>query len=310
MAASLYESKKLEGYLISAANLAEAAGWCGGTPDPVANTIDLDGKEGFVQVGAGQYIIKDLEGEFHVYKPADFIALYGSEGSLSAPMPVVLGADSVIAASANVVSSADAASDVTLGGGYFKAAVDTVDQPHVQIVGLLARASMAVGALDAYGLQSHLTLGAGAESSGNMTAISGKTILGSDNAGGIVSAGLFTVEGAHTPNTGYGVWVDVVDASLDAGIEINANGGTLDAGIKLDKMGAGAITKDIVMQNGESIDNATDGLINHSGDIGVGGTKVVGAQVAAIGLDAKTDTQKITDIIAALRAHGLLGPDA
>lgn len=33
-------------------------------------------------------------------------------------------------------------------------------------------------------------------------------------------------------------------------------------------------------------------------------------EVAAIGLDAKTDTQKITDIIAALRAHGLIGPNA
>jgi len=310
MAASLYEAKKIEGYLLSAANLAEAATWCGGTADAIAGTVTLDAEEGLFQAGIGQYITKDLQGRFYVWKPADFLALYGSEGSLAAPMPVVLDSDSVIAASASVVSSADAAADVTLGGGYFKAAVDTVDQPHVQIVGLLARASMAFDALDAYGLQSHLTLAAGAESAGNLTAISGKTILGGNNAGGIVSAGLFTVEGAFTPNTGYGVWIDDVDAQLDAGLEINCNNGRLAAGIKLDKMGTGAITRDIVLQNGESIDNATDGLINHVGNIGVAGVKVVGAQVAAIGLDAKTDTQKITDIIAALRAHGLLGPNA
>lgn len=37
---------------------------------------------------------------------------------------------------------------------------------------------------------------------------------------------------------------------------------------------------------------------------------VVGTQVPAIGLDAKTDSEKITAIIAALRAHGLMGPNA
>ena len=42
----------------------------------------------------------------------------------------------------------------------------------------------------------------------------------------------------------------------------------------------------------------------------VGAVKVVGAQVAAIGLNAKSDAAKITDIITALRAHGLIGPNA
>jgi len=37
---------------------------------------------------------------------------------------------------------------------------------------------------------------------------------------------------------------------------------------------------------------------------------VVGPQVPAIGLDAKTDSEKINAIIAALRAHGLMGPNA
>jgi len=42
----------------------------------------------------------------------------------------------------------------------------------------------------------------------------------------------------------------------------------------------------------------------------VAGTNVVGTQVSAIGLNAKSDANKITDIITALRAHGLIGPDA
>lgn len=42
----------------------------------------------------------------------------------------------------------------------------------------------------------------------------------------------------------------------------------------------------------------------------INNVQVVGAQVAAIGLDAKSDADKITDIITALRAHGILGPNA
>lgn len=34
------------------------------------------------------------------------------------------------------------------------------------------------------------------------------------------------------------------------------------------------------------------------------------APVASIGLNEKTDSQKITDIITALRTHGILGPNA
>ncbi len=51
-------------------------------------------------------------------------------------------------------------------------------------------------------------------------------------------------------------------------------------------------------------------LISAATQFQIGATKVVGAQVAAIGLNAKSDANKITDIIAALRSHGLLGPDA
>jgi hypothetical protein len=55
-----------------------------------------------------------------------------------------------------------------------------------------------------------------------------------------------------------------------------------------------------------TINAAVNALVSYA----VAGTKVVGAQVASIGLDAKSDANKITDIIAALRAHGLLGANA
>jgi hypothetical protein len=45
-------------------------------------------------------------------------------------------------------------------------------------------------------------------------------------------------------------------------------------------------------------------------ELKVSTVKVIGEQVAAIGLDAETDANKITAIIAALRAHGLMGPNA
>jgi hypothetical protein len=47
-----------------------------------------------------------------------------------------------------------------------------------------------------------------------------------------------------------------------------------------------------------------------SGVYKVNATQVVGAQVASIGFNAKSDSAKIADLIAILRAHGLAGPDA
>lgn len=46
------------------------------------------------------------------------------------------------------------------------------------------------------------------------------------------------------------------------------------------------------------------------GSILVNGVQVLSDQVPAIGLDAKSDADKITDLIAALRAHGIIGPNA
>jgi hypothetical protein len=45
-------------------------------------------------------------------------------------------------------------------------------------------------------------------------------------------------------------------------------------------------------------------------EVKVSTVKVLGAQVAAIALDAESDANKITAIITALRAHGIIGPNA
>ena len=76
MATTLYQYKQMEGYLLSAGNLAEAGVWCGGTVDAVAGTITLDHEDGLFSVAVGEYIIKDQNGQFHVYEPADFTPFF------------------------------------------------------------------------------------------------------------------------------------------------------------------------------------------------------------------------------------------
>jgi len=173
-------------------------------------------------------------------------------------------------------SLANPASAYTLMGGYFKVANDTLDQANLQLVGLGSRVSMGKNATDAYGLQSHLTLANGANSNGNLTAVSGKTMLHGDNTSGIVTAGLFTLEGyentltsetyeTRSPNTAYGVWADIVHTNIAAGYVLNANDSTIASGLSFTKSGTGAITKELTFQNGETIDNASDGIISLTG---------------------------------------------
>ena len=59
---------------------------------------------------------------------------------------------------------------------------------------------------------------------------------------------------------------------------------------------------------GEKLD--VTGNINATGVIKIDDVQVISNQVAAIGLNAKSDADKITDIITALRSHGILGPNA
>lgn len=82
MSATIYKTRIMyEGYLLAEANIVEAAAWCGGTViqagDPLAPVaIDipntLDG--GFVRAGIGDYVTKDLAGNFQAWIAADFLA--------------------------------------------------------------------------------------------------------------------------------------------------------------------------------------------------------------------------------------------
>lgn len=166
----------------------------------------------------------------------------------------------------NLLSSANPTSETILSGAYVKVATAT-DQANMNLVGITARATMGGNVVQAYGVQSHLTISAG-QSAGNMTAISGKTILGENTTGGIVSAGLFTVEGntaATTTSTGYGVWADITNgAQVTSIFEGNVNDANSLAAKGL--MLTGAITTGIDMTGttstttGIKIGTATTGL--------------------------------------------------
>jgi hypothetical protein len=179
-------------------------------------------------------------------------------GTTTTAQEVTLTDASRIGEQINLVSSANPSGEITLMGLYAKTANITNNQANLQLVGIGSRVSMGKNALDAYGLQSHISLIDGAESSGNMTAISGKSMIYDDNASGIISAGLYTLEGfvsgthgavPRAPSTVYGLWVDIVDVTATAGLVIS-------------KYGTGSATNDIVLQNGETINNATNGLIS------------------------------------------------
>jgi hypothetical protein len=174
----------------------------------------------------------------------------------------------------NLVSNTNPISESILSGAYVKVAT-TTNQANMNLTGVATRAIMGGNVAQAYGTQSHLTIAAG-QSAGNMTAISGKTILGENTTGGIVSAGLFTVEGnnaATTTSTGYGVWADITKgAQVTSIFEGNVNdpnssaavglklSGAITTGIDLDSITG--VSTDIKLQNGEIISNATDGTIS------------------------------------------------
>lgn len=160
-----------------------------------------------------------------------------SIGSISAAKSVTVTA-SYIPLQVYIDSIANPGSEVSLIGGYFKVSNSTADQANLQLVGVAPRVTMGKNVTDAYATQSHLTISANANSAGNMTAVSGKTILGWAPTTGIVSAGLFTIEGAYHPTTGYGVWVDITSgATVTAMLELNCNASTAENGIKIDNSG-------------------------------------------------------------------------
>jgi hypothetical protein len=126
-------------------------------------------------------------------------------------------------------------------GAYVRIA-NTADGANTRLQGVLASTGVAFDCNDAYGLQSNMSIAANVNAAGNLTAISGKvTIAAASVTGGIISAGLFTLDGAFNPTaTTYGIWIDNVGITSDAGLEMNNNGGTIVTALKFD--GADAIT--------------------------------------------------------------------
>ncbi len=122
---------------------------------------------------------------------------------------------------------------------------NTADGANTRLQGVLASTGVAFDCYDAYGLQSNMSISAGAVATGNLTAVSGKVTVADAVATGIISAGLFTLEGAFNPAAlTYGVWIDITAGiTADSGLIINNNASTCVNGIKL----SGTFTQDIAL---------------------------------------------------------------
>lgn len=119
-------------------------------------------------------------------------------------------------------------------GAYVRVS-NTADGANTRLQGVLASTAVAFDCYDAYGLQSNMTISAGAVATGNLAAVSGKVIVSDAVATGIISAGLFTLEGAFNPAAlTYGVWIDITAGiTADSGLIINNNASTCTNGINL-----------------------------------------------------------------------------
>lgn len=133
-------------------------------------------------------------------------------------------------------------------GAYVKVS-NTANGTNTRLQGVLAATSVAFDCYDAYGLQSNMTIGAGAVATGNLTAVSGKVVVSDAVATGIISAGLFTLEGAFNPAAlTYGVWIDITAGiTADSGLIINNNASTCTNGINLTGTFTSHITSSVAM---------------------------------------------------------------
>ena len=107
-----------------------------------------------------------------------------------------------------------------------------------------------------------------------------------------------------------GTSLSLVSGCTFIGQGANASTNSLSNSIALGKGAQVTASNQIVIGDANVTSLTTAAAINTALNYKVATVQVVGAQVAAIGLDAQTDAQKITAIISALRAHGLLGPNA
>ena len=89
-------------------------------------------------------------------------------------------------------------SQYTIAGAYIKTGIETKDQSYIQACGVLARVKLDYDCDSAYGVQSHVGIGADmatAASAANIAAGSFKIDLDNDVTQGKVNAGLFIIEG-------------------------------------------------------------------------------------------------------------------
>ena len=155
-------------------------------------------------------------------------------------------ADDVVPFQIKVSSATDATSNATsLMGGYF-GVVNTGAMVHRQLQGILSSVTMNNNTFAAYGVQGTIDVTAGnatgSTGNGNIAGLSGKVDVNGTTTAGVVSAGLFTIDGTGSANTGTastnGVWIEAGGATTPVtnGLLISGN-----------------ITNDVVLHTGAKI---------------------------------------------------------
>lgn len=152
-------------------------------------------------------------------------------------------AGDVVSIQASLTSATDGTSNGdSLLAGYFKVA-NSADMTKRQLQGVLSSVTMANDVFAAYGVQGHVAVADGASATGstgngNIAGVSGKVSIAGTTTAGVVSAGLFTIDGAGTATNANGIWIDAGGATnpVKNGILISGN-----------------ITNDITLSSGAAI---------------------------------------------------------
>jgi hypothetical protein len=175
------------------------------------------------------------------------IGVYGTPKLFT---PATVGDIEIMPLQVNISSGTDGSADAnSLMAGYFGVR-NTADFTKRQLQGILSSVTMVKDAFAAYGVQGHVSVTAGAQShnSGNIAGLSGKVMLNENVASGVVSAGLFTLQGdTGLPNpvgATQGIWIEIDDVAADSGLLIS-------------KSGSGTITNEITLSSGAAIMTGT-----------------------------------------------------
>ena len=187
---------------------------------------------------------------------------------------VSTSATDVISIKSSLSSGTDGTSNGdSLLAGYFKVA-NTADMTKRQLQGVLSSITMDNNVFAAYGVQGHVAVASGKKATGstgngNIAGLSGKVSLAGTTTAGVVSAGLFTIDGAGTAPLSNGVWVDAGGATspITSGILLSGNmtnNITLSSGAVI-QTGTTAITDNVTscatLTKGSLYINTTDGFL-------------------------------------------------